>query len=198
MSITLIVFLALLALLVIWGVRIYNRLVALRNLIANAFGQIDVQLKRRHDLIPNLVEVARKYMEHEQATLTAVIQARNTAQGAVQAARSQPASGAAITALAVAEQTLMGQVGRLLAVSENYPDLKADQTMRELSEEITSSENRVSFARQAYNDAVLDFNNAAQAFPDLIVARLVGFTLSEPLQVTSSEAERAAPSVRFD
>lgn len=198
MSITLIVFLALLALLVIWGVRIYNRLVALRNLIANAFGQIDVQLKRRHDLIPNLVEVARKYMEHEQATLTAVIQARNTAQGAVQAARSQPASGTAITALAVAEQTLMGQVGRLLAVSENYPDLKADQTMRELSEEITSSENRVSFARQAYNDAVLDFNNAAQAFPDLIVARLTGFTLSEPLQVTSSEAERAAPSVRFD
>ena len=92
----------------------------------------------------------------------------------------------------------MGQVGRLLAVSENYPDLKADQTMRELSEEITSSENRVSFARQAYNDAVLDFNNAAQAFPDLIVARLTGFTLSEPLQVTSSEAERAAPSVRFD
>ena len=157
-----------------------------------------MQLKCRHDLIPNLVKVARKYMEHEQATLTAIIQARNTAQGAVQAARSQSASGAAITALAVAEQTLMGQVGRLLAVSENYPDLKADQIMRELSEEITSSENRVSFARQAYNDAVLDFNNAAQAFPDLIVARLTGFTLSEPLQVTSSEAERAAPSVRFD
>ena len=151
----------------------------------------------RHDLIPNLVEVARKYMEHENATLTAVIQARGQAQGAVTAARANPGNAAAIGALAVAEQALMGQVGRLLAVSESYPALKADQNMRELSEEITSTENRIGFARQAYNDAVLDLNNAVQAFPDVLLARLTGFAPAAPLESTASEAERAAPRVAF-
>ena len=145
----LIIVCALIAGVLLWAVRAYNRMVELRNRIANAFEQIDVQLKRRHDLIPNLVEVARKYMEHENVTLIAVIQARGQAQGAVTAARANPGNAAAIGALAVAEQALMGQVGRLLAVSESYPVLKVDQNMRELSEEITSTENRIGFARQA-------------------------------------------------
>ena len=165
----------------LWGMRVYNRLVELRNRIANAFGQIDVQLKRRHDLIPNLVEVAKKYMEHENATLAAVTQARGQAQGATAAARAQPGNAAAVQALATAEQALMGQVSRLLAVAESYPDLKADQNMRNLSEEIASTENRIGFARQAYNDAVLDLNNAVQAFPDVLLARLTGFACAAPL-----------------
>ena len=189
--------LVLLALLVVWAVRTYNRLVELRNRIDNAFGQIDVQLKRRHDLIPNLVEVARKYMEHEHASLVAVTQARGQAQSAQAAARAHPANAAAIGALAVAEQALMGQVGRLLAVAEDYPALKADQRMHELHEEIISTENRIGFARQAYNDAVLDLNNAAQAFPDLLVARMGGIAAAAPLAATSSEAERSAPRVAF-
>lgn len=181
----------------LWGMRVYNRLVELRNRIANAFGQIDVQLKRRHDLIPNLVEVAKKYMEHENATLAAVTQARGQAQGATAAARAQPGNAAAVQALATAEQALMGQVSRLLAVAESYPDLKADQNMRNLSEEIASTENRIGFARQAYNDAVLDLNNAVQAFPDVLLARLTGFACAAPLESTRSEAERAAPRVSF-
>ena len=173
----------------------YNRLVALRNRIGNAFGQIDVQLKRRHDLVPNLVEVARRYLQHEQDTLQAVISARSQAQGAAAAARAHPADAAAIGALAQAEQGLMGQLGRLLAVAEAYPALKADQNLRELSEELTHTENRIGFARQAYNDAVLDLNNAVQAFPDLLVARLTGFAPAAVLQATASEAERQAPRV---
>ena len=193
----LIIVCALIAGVLLWAVRAYNRMVELRNRIANAFGQIDVQLKRRHDLIPNLVEVARNYLELENATLIAVIQARGQAQGATAAARANPGNAAAIGALAVAEQALMGQVGRLLAVSESYPALKADQNMRELSEEITSTENRIGFARQAYNDAVLDLNNAVQAFPDVLLARLTGFAPAAPLESTASEAERAAPRVAF-
>ena len=189
--------LVLLAVLVIWSVAIYNRLVALRNRIANAFGQIDVQLKRRYDLVPNLVEVARAYLKHESATLEAVIQARGQAQSAAAAARTQPGDAASIGALAVAEGVLGGSLGRLMMVAENYPELKADSTMKSLSEELTSTENRLGFARQAFNDQVLDFNNAVQVFPDLIVARLAGFAPAAVLEATRSEEERAAPKVSF-
>lgn len=197
MSVSMIVLLTLLAMLVFWAVGAYNRLVRLRNTIANAFGQIDVQLKRRYDLIPNLVEVAKKYLQHESSTLEAVIAARNQARSAVDAVRSRPAGAEGIVALAVAEQALSGSLGRLFAVAEAYPDLKADQTIRELSEELTSTENKVGFARQAYNDAVLDFNNAQGQFPALLIARLFGFAPSAMLQATESAVERQAVRVQM-
>ena len=181
----------------IWAIAAYNRLVQLRNRIANAFGQIDVQLKRRYDLVPNLVEVARGYLQHEAATLEAVIQARGQAQGAAAAARAAPTSAGAVGALAVAEQALGASLGRLMVVAEAYPDLKADATMQSLSEELTSTENRLGFARQAFNDQALEFNNEATQFPALIVARLLGFTPAPMLQATLNDAERAAPQVRF-
>lgn len=190
MSLSNLVSIAVLALLVCWAVGAYNRLVRLKNIIANAFGQIDVQLKRRYDLIPNLVEAARKYLQHESSTLEAVIAARNQARGAVDAARSQPGKADAVMALAAAEQALGGSLGRLFALAESYPELKADQTIRELSEELTSTENKVGFARQAYNDAVLDYNNAQGQFPALLVARLFNFAPSSMLQSTESAAER--------
>lgn len=177
-------------LLLFWAVGAYNRLVRLKNAIANAFGQIDVQLKRRYDLIPNLVEVARKYLAHEAQTLEAVIAARNQARGAEQTAAAQPLNASALGALAGAEQALGGALGRLFAVAEAYPDLKADQTLRELSEELASTENRIGFARQAYNDHVLEFNDAAAQFPTLVVARLFGFVPQAMLEATQGEAER--------
>ena len=160
MSLQTIVSLTLLAMLVFWAVGAYNRLVRLKNSMANAFGQIDVQLKRRYDLIPNLVEAAKKYLQHEQETLEAVTAARNQARSASDRVASRPGQADAVIALAAAEQTLGGSLGRLFALAEAYPDLKADKTIRELSEELTSTENKVGFARQAYNDAVLDYNNA--------------------------------------
>ena len=181
----------------LWAVAVYNRLVELRNRIANAFGQIDVQLKRRYDLIPNLVEVARGYMQHEAATLEAVIKARGQAQGAAAVARAAPTNVGAVGALAVAEGVLGGSLGRLMAVAEAYPELKADATMQSLSEELASTENRLGFARQAFNDQALDFNNAAQQFPALIVARLLGFAPAPMLESTRSEEERSAPQVKF-
>ena len=186
-----------LALVGLWAISVYNRLVELRNRIANAFGQIDVQLKRRYDLIPNLVEVARGYMRHEAATLEAVIKARGQAQGAAATARAAPTNAGAVGALAVAEGALGASLGRLMVVSERYPELKADATMQSLSEELASTENRVGFARQAFNDQVLEFNNAAQQFPTLIVARLANFTPAAMLESTRSEEERAAPQVKF-
>jgi LemA protein len=192
-----IVTLAVALIVILWAVAAYNRLVELRNQIANAFGQIDVQLKRRYDLIPNLVEVARKYVSHEAETLEAVIRARGLAVGAADAARAKPADAAAIGALASAEQQLTGSLGRLMVLRENYPQLRADQTLQNLSEEITSTENRVGFARQAYNDQVLEFNTAAQSFPALIVARLCSFTPAAMLKSTQSAAEREAPRVQF-
>ena len=180
-----------------WSVGAYNRLVRLKNAIANAFAQIDVQLKRRYDLIPNLVEVAGKYLAHEAQTLEAVIAARNQAQKAEQAAAGNPLNAGALGALTGAEQLLGGAMGRLFAVAEAYPDLKADQTMRELSEELSSTENRIGFARQAYNDHVLEFNDAAAQFPALIVARLFNFAPQAMLEATTSEAERAPVKVRF-
>lgn len=185
------------ALLVFWAVGAYNRLVRLKNTIANAFGQIDVQLKRRYDLIPNLVEAAKKYLQHEQATLEAVTTARNQARTASDAVRSRPASAAAVTALSAAEQALDGSLGHFFAVAEAYPELKADQTISDLSEELTSTENKVSFARQAYNDAVLDYNNAQGQFPAVLIARLFGFAPSATLRVTESAAEREAVRIQL-
>lgn len=186
-----------LAVIAAWGIAAYNALVQRRNRIANAFGQIDVQLKRRYDLVPNLVEVAKRYLAHEAATLEAVVRARSAAVGAAVAVRREPTNAQAVQALTVAEEGLGGSLGRLLAVAEAYPDLKADATMQSLSEELTSTENRVGFARQAYNDEVLAYNDAAGQFPAVIVARLFGFLPAGMLQATQSAAEREAPRVAF-
>ena len=188
---------ALAALLIFWAVGAYNRLVRLKNIIANAFGQIDVQLKRRYDLIPNLVEAAKKYLQHEQETLEAVIAARNQARSASDRVASRPGQADAVIALAAAEQTLGSSLGRLFALAEAYPDLKADQTIRELSEELTSTENKVGFARQAYNDAVLDYNNAQGQFPALLVALMFGFVPSAMLQATENAVERQAVRIQM-
>lgn len=186
-----------LAILVFWGVGAYNRLVRLRNVIGNSFAQIDVQLKRRYDLIPNLVEVARKYAAHERETLEAVTAARNQAKAAADVARARPAAAGAVTSLAVAEQTLAGAMGRLMAVVEAYPELKADQSLRELAEELTSTENKIGFARQLFNDATLDYNNAAQQFPTNLMASMFGFREAAMLQATTSDAERAPVRVQL-
>ena len=191
------VVLGVLAVLPVWAVTVYNRLVQLRNRIANALGLIDVQLKRRYDLIPNLVEEAQEYQTHETATLEAVIKARSQAQGAAAAVRAAPQSASAMGALAAAEGVLGGSLGRLMVVAESYPELKADATMQSLSEEITSTENRLGFARQAYNDQALEFNDAAAQFPDLIVARLLVFASFFFLSSTQSDEERGGPRVKF-
>lgn len=197
MSFQTMIYITLLAVAVFWAVGAYNRLVRLKNIIANAFGQIDVQLKRRYDLIPNLVEAAKKYLQHEQETLEAVIAARNQARSASDRVASRPGQADAVIALAAAEQTLGSSLGRLFALAEAYPDLKADQTIRELSEELTSTENKVGFARQAYNDAVLDYNNAQGQFPALLVARMFGFVPSAMLQATENAVERQAVRIQM-
>ena len=181
--------------LALWMLAAYNRLVRSRNEIANAFAQIDVQLKRRYDLIPNLVEVARKYVQHERDTLEAVIAARNTAKAAGDAARAKPADAARIGALAGAEGALAGLMKQLAVVVEAYPELKADATLRELSEELGHTENRIAFARQAFNDSVLDYNNAAQQAPTNVVAGLFSFKQAAMLEATANEAERSAVRV---
>lgn len=190
MTPTQLISIAVLATLIFWAVGAYNRLIRLKNIIANAFGQIDVQLKRRYDLIPNLVEAAKKYLSHERETLEAVITARNQAKSASDAVRSRPANALAVTTLAVAEQALSSSLGQLFALSEAYPDLKADETIRELSEELTSTENKVAFARQAFNDAVLDYNDAQGQFPAVLIAKLFSFAPSAMLQATESAEER--------
>ena len=190
MTPTQLISLAIVALLIFWAVGAYNRLVRLKNTIANAFGQIDVQLKRRYDLIPNLVEAAKKYLSHERETLEAVIHARNQAKNASDAVRSRPANALAVTSLAVAEQALTSSLGSLFALNEAYPELKADATIRELSEELTSTENKVTFARQAFNDAVLDYNNAQGQFPAVVIAKIFSFAPSAMLQATESADER--------
>ena len=197
MSLQTMVVMALAALLIFWAVGAYNRLVRLKNIIANAFGQIDVQLKRRYDLIPNLVEAARKYLSHEKDTLEAVIAARNQARSASEAVRSRPGRAEGVVALAAAEQALTGSLGQLFALSEAYPELKADQTIRDRSEELTSTENKVGFARQAYNDAVLDYNNAQAQFPALLIARLFSFAPSQVLRATESPVERQAVRIQL-
>jgi LemA protein len=190
-------FLALVIAVVFWLISLYNNLVDLRNRFKNAFSQIDVQLKRRYDLIPNLVETAKAYMAHERETLEAVIAARNSAVQASQRAAADPADGGALRDLAAAESTLAGGLGKLFALSESYPDLKANQNMMQLSEELTSTENKVSFARQAFNDAVTGYNTAIQKFPDSIIAGSFGFLHAELLKATESEAERSAVQVKF-
>ncbi len=197
MSTTSLVAIVVFSLLLFWAVGAYNRLVRLKNMIGNAFGPIDVQLKRRYDLIPNLVEAAKKYLLHERDTLEAVMAARTQASSASDAARSRPTHAPEVMALAVAEQALDGSLARLFAVAEAYPELKADNTILELSEELTSTENKVAFARQAYNDSVLAYNNAQAQFPALLIARLFGFAPSAMLQATESAAERQAARVQF-
>lgn len=197
MSITQIVTLVVLAVIGLWILSAYNRLVRHRNEIGNAFAQIDVQLKRRYDLIPNLVEVARKYVQHERDTLEAVIAARNGAKSASEAAALKPADAARIGALAGAENALAGLMTKLAVVVEAYPELKADASLRDLSEELNHTENRIAFARQAFNDSVLDYNNAAQQVPTVLIADLFGFKTAAMLQATSSEVERQVPRVAF-
>ena len=181
--------------LAVWLLWTYNRLVRARNEIANTYAQIDVQLRRRYDLIPNLVDVARKYVQHERDTLEAVIAARNGASSASDAARARPASAERIGALAGAEGVLSGALKQLAVVVEAYPELKADATLRELSEELGHTENRVAFARQAFNDSVLDYNNAAQQAPANLVAGLFGFRPAAMLEATTSPAQREAVRV---
>ncbi len=185
-----------LLLLIFWLVSIYNRLVRLRNRFKNAFAQIDVQLKRRYDLIPNLVETAKRYLAHEKETLEAVTQARNVAMGAIRQVASNPSDRGAMQALLGAEGVLTGALGRLLAVAERYPDLKANQTMAQLMEELTSTENKIAFARQAYNDAVMGYNTARETFPAVLVAGVFGFQEAVLFEV-KSEAEREVPRVSF-
>jgi len=180
----------------LWVMGAYNGLVTLRNRFKNAFAQIDVQLKRRYDLIPNLVETVKGYMKHERDTLEAVIQARNAASSAGARAAADPGDPAAMQQLMGAEAALTGTLGKLFALSEAYPDLKANQNMAQLMEELASTENKVSFARQAYNDAVMAYNTKREVFPSNLIAGTFNFGPAELFQVTN-EAERAAPKVAF-
>ncbi len=192
----LIFFAVVIGLLLLFVIFKYNGLVVARNLYRNSFAQIDVQLKRRYDLIPNLVETAKAYMSHERDTLEAVITARNQASGACATAAANPGDPASMMALGQAEAGLGGVLGRLFALSESYPDLKANQTMMQLSEELTSTENRVAFARQAYNDAVMQYNNQREVFPTNIIAGMFNFTSAQSFEVTNA-AEREAVKVQF-
>lgn len=192
----LIVVIGLVALIGIYAMGIYNGLVRLRNTFKNAFSQIDVQLKRRHDLIPNLVETAKAYMAHESGTLEAVIAARNGAESARQAAAANPGDAVALQKLGAAESGLGGMVGRLFAVAEAYPDLKANQNMMQLTEELTTTENKVAFSRQAYNDSVLAYNNKREVFPNNIFAGIFGFSEAALFEI-DAPAEREAPKVQF-
>lgn len=182
-------------LIVFWLIGVYNGLVVSRNRYKNAFAQIDVQLKRRYDLIPNLVEAVKGYMAHERGTLDAVIQARNSAFAAGQKAASNPGDPTAMKDLSQADSQLTGALGRLFALSEAYPDLKANQNMLSLQEELTSTENKVGFARQAYNDAVTSFNNQREVFPAVLVAGPFGFTPAALLEIETPARE--APKVSF-
>src|SRR6185312_11124639 len=183
---------------VLWGVGIYNRLVTLKNRYLNAFSQIEVQLKRRYDLIPNLVETVKGYMAHERGTLEAVISARNKAVSGLERASANPGDPSAMQALSSAEQGLGGALGRLFAVSEAYPDLKANQNMAQLSEEITSTENKVAFARQAYNDSATEYNTYKQTFPPVLFAGILGHSQNAQLLEFEDAAKIAeAPKVSF-
>lgn len=182
--------------LVLFGISIYNRLVAGRNRYKNAFAQIDVQLTRRYDLIPNLVEVAKRYMAHERDTLEAVIKARNAAVSGLKDAAADPTDPEAMKRLADAEQGLSGALGRLFALAEAYPDLKANENMMQLSEELTTTENKVAFARQAYNDSVMDYNTLRESFPNNFFAGWFSFRAAELLEIEDEE-KRQVPQVSF-
>jgi LemA protein len=192
----LLIFLAIIAVVLFYGVGIYNSLINLRNRVKNAFAQIDVQLTRRHDLIPNLVEAVKGYMKHERETLEAVIKARNAAVSSLEAAKTDPSNAAAIQQLGESEGALGAVLGRLFALSEAYPDLKANQNMIQFQEELTSTENKVAFSRQAFNDAVLNYNNKAENFPNSIIAGMFNFELASFLEIESPE-KREVPEVDF-
>lgn len=195
----LLIFIAILVAVVMWGVGVYNGLVRARNAFRNAFAQIDVQLQRRFDLIPNLVEVAKTYMSHERETLEAVIAARSAAQSGLAAAKANPGDAEAMAQLAAAQGQLNAGLGRLMMVAEAYPDLKANQTMMQLTEELTSTENKVAFARQAFNDSVMAYNNKREVFPSSIFAGMFNFVAANLLAIPADKlAEtRAAPKVQF-
>ncbi len=188
--------LGILVALVVWAIAIYNNLVNLRNRVTNAFSQIDVQLTRRYDLIPNLVEAVKGYMGHERNTLEAVINARNAAQAGLKKAAADPSDAEAIRALAAAETNLGGMLGRLFALAEAYPDLKANQNMMQFQEELSSTENKVAFSRQAFNDAVMNYNNACQNFPGSLIANNLSFKTAEFLEIGQPE-KRDVPKVSF-
>lgn len=193
------IFLAIIVGLGFWVVGIYNGLVVARNAFKNAFAQIDVQLQRRFDLIPNLVEIARKYMAHERETLEAVISARSAAQGGLAAAKANPGDPEAMAALAATQGQLNGVLGRLMMVAEAYPDLKANQNMMQLTEELTSTENKVAFARQAFNDMVMAYNNRREVFPNSVFAGMFGFQPATLLEIPADKQAqvREAPKVQF-
>lgn len=193
----LIIVLAIVLLIVFWAVGAYNRLVSLRNLFKNAFSQIDVQLKRRYDLIPNLVETAKGYMKHERETLEAVIAARNQAVSANARAAGDPTNASAMQQMAASEGALSSSLGKMFALSEAYPDLKANQNMLQLTEELTSTENRIAFARQAYNDGVMQYNTALEQFPGSMIASAFAFKSAEILQATEAPEERRPVKVGF-
>jgi LemA protein len=193
---TIIILLGLFLLVLFWAVGAYNRLVSLHNRAKNAFGQIDVQLKRRHDLIPNLVETAKAYMKHERETLEAVIAARNQAVAAGAGVRGQT-SAAAVQQVAEAENALSAMLGKMFALSEAYPELQANQNMMQLTEELSSTENRIAFARQTYNDGVMQYNIALQQFPGSMVANMFSFRPEQLLQATESPEERRPVKVAF-
>jgi LemA protein len=194
--ISFLVFLAIIVALILYAVGIYNSLVNLRNRVKNAFAQIDVQLTRRYDLIPNLVEAVKGYMKHERETLDAVIRARNAAVSNLEAAKADPSNAEAIKKLGAAEGLLGGALGRLFALSEAYPDLKANQNMMQLQEELATTENKVAFSRQAFNDAVLYYNNKAENFPNNVIAGMFRFDLASFLDIQSEE-KREVPEVKF-
>ena len=191
------IFVAVVVVIAFGAISIYNRLVQFRNRFKNSYAQIDVQLKRRYDLIPNLVEAAKGYIAHERGTLEAVIAARGAAMGAAQKAAAAPGDAAAMQGLAQAEGALGGAMGRLMAVFESYPDLKANQNILQVQEELTSTENKIAFARQAYNDTVMEYNTKRESFPDTLFAGMFGFTAATLLEATESAEERKAPKVSF-
>ena len=191
------ILLAVIVALCVWAVAIHNGLVQLRNRFKNSFAQIDVQLKRRYDLIPNLVEAAKGYLTHERETLEKVVAGRGAAVSASQRAAAAPGDAAAMQGLAQAEGALGGALGRLMAVFEAYPDLKANQNILQVQEELTSTENKIAFARQAYNDTVMEYNTQREVFPNTIFAGMFGFTPATLLEATESAEERKAPKVSF-
>ncbi len=193
---SLLVFLAIIVAVILYAVGIYNALVNFRNRVKNAFAQIDVQLTRRYDLIPNLIEAVKGYMKHERETLDAVISARNTAVSSLEAAKADPSNADAIKKLGASEGLLGGALGRLFALSEAYPDLKANQNMMQFQEELSSTENKVAFSRQAFNDAVLSYNNKAENFPNTVIAGMFRFELASFLEIQSEE-KREVPEVAF-